>query len=186
MDRALLINGLTFLLIDLFIYWRLTDSRSKEEKIKYYFSKTGILIILFSFAFLILNYLSGMYFPLPYSGFDELLTLAGLWIFLIGATLAIWAKITMGKFWNTPTSHDHKRQTKLLKHGPFKYSRNPIYVAITMVLIGYGLALQSFFTFLALIPVYYFYKSTLKEELNLEKIFKEEYLKYKKEVPRFF
>lgn len=186
MDRTLLINGLTFLLIDLFIYWRLTDPRSKEEKIKYYFSKTGILIGLFAFAYLVLNYLSGMYFPLPYSGFDELLTLAGLWIFLIGAGIAIWAKITMGKYWNPPVSHDHKRQNKLMKTGPFKYSRNPIYVGMIMVLAGYGIALQSYFTFLTIIPIYYFYNSVLKEEKNLEKVFKEEYLKYKKEVPRFF
>lgn len=186
MDRFWLVNGLTFLFVDLFIYWRLTDPRSKEEKIKYYFSKTGISIGLFAFVYLFLNYLSGVYFPLPYSGFDEVLTLAGLWIFLIGASLSIWAKITMGKYWNPPADHDIKRQDKLLKHGPFKYSRNPIYVGMIMVMAGYGIALQSYFTFLAIVPVIYFYKSVLKEEKNLEKIFKEDYLKYKKEVPRFF
>lgn len=186
MDKFLLINGLTFLLIDLFIYWRLTDPRSREEKIKYYFSKTGILISLFAFAFLVLNYLSGMYFPLPYSGFDELMGLAGLLIFIAGSLIAIWAKVTMGKYWSPPVSHDQKRQNKLMKHGPFKYSRNPIYVGIIMILAGYGIAIQSYFTFLAIIPIYYFYNSVLKEEKNLEKVFKEEYLKYKKEVPRFF
>lgn len=186
MDRAFLVNGLTFLFIDLFIYWHLTDPRSKNERTKYLFSKTGILIILFSFAFLLLNYLSGMYFPLPYSGFDELLGLLGLLIFIAGAGFSLWAKMAMGKLWNAPTGHDSKRQTKLIKHGPFKYSRNPIYLGLSLVLVGYGLALQSYFTFLAIIPIIYFYKSTFKEEEILEKHFKEEYLKYKKEVPRFF
>ncbi len=186
MDKTLLINGLTFLFVDLLIYWRLTDPRSKEEKIKYYFSKTGISVGLFTFAFLLLNYLSGMYFPLPYSGFDELLTLAGLWIFIIGGVISIWAKVTMGKYWNPPADHNQKRQNKLLKHGPFRYSRNPIYVGMIMVLAGYGIALQSYFTFLAIVPVIYFYRSVLKEEKNLEKVFKDEYSEYKKEVPRFF
>ncbi len=186
MDKAWLVNGLTFLFVDLFIYWRLSDPRSREEKIKYYFSKTGIGIGLFVFAYLVLNYLSGMYFPLPYSGFDEIMGLVGLLVFILGSIICIWAKITMGKFWNPPVSHDHKRQDKLMKHGPFKYSRNPIYVGMIMVLAGYGIAIQSYFTFLAIIPILYFYNSVLKEEKNLEKVFKEEYLKYKKEVPRFF
>ena len=55
-----------------------------------------------------------------------------------------------------------------------------------MVLAGYGIAIQSYFTFLTIIPILYFYNSVLKEEKNLEKVFKEEYQKYKKEVPRFF
>lgn len=186
MDRTLLVNGLTFLLIDLFIYWRLSDPRSGEEKKKYFFSKTGILITLFTFAFLLLNYLSAMYFPLPYSELGDLLGLTGLWIFLAGAGFSIWAKLTMGKLWNVPTGHDPRRQTKLIKNGPFKYSRNPIYVGLSLVLIGYALALQSYFTFLAIIPIIYFYKSTFKEEQTLERRFEEEFLKYKKEVPRFF
>lgn len=186
MDRNLLIYGLTFLFIDLFIYWRLTDPRSIEEKKKYFLSEIGILNVAFSIIFVVLNYLSGIYFPLPASGFDDLVILAGIWIFIFGAAFALWAKVAMGNLWNTPAAHEHKRQTKLLKHGPFKYSRNPIYVGISMVLIGYGLALQSYFTFLAIIPIIYFYNSVLKEEKNLEKVFKEEYLKYKKQVPRFF
>lgn len=186
MDKAWLVNGLTFLFVDLFIYWRLSDPRSRDEKIKYLFSKTGLLIGLFAIVYVLLNYISGMFFPLPYSGFDELLGLLGLLIFIFGSAISVWAKVTMGKFWNAPAAHDHKRQNKLLKTGPFKYSRNPIYVGIIMVLAGFGLAIQSYFTFLTIIPILYFYNSVLKEEKNLEKVFKEEYVKYKKEVPRFF
>lgn len=175
MDRTLLINGLTFFAIDLLIFWKLTDPRTKKEKLESYFSAKGILIGLYAFLFFLLNYLSGMFFPLPSSGFDELLTLVGLLIFLAGFVISIWAKVTMGK-----------DQNILIKHGPFKYSRNPIYVGLITVLIGYGLASQSYFTLLALIPIFYFLKSVEKEEHLLEKHFKEEYLKYKKEVPRFF
>lgn len=92
----------------------------------------------------------------------------------------------MGKSWGMPASHDRLRQKKLITKGPFMYSRNPIYIGLIMVLAGYGLALQSIFTFLVLIPVYYFFVSAKKEEKLLEKKFKNEYMKYKKEVPRFF
>lgn len=185
MDRSLLINGLTFLAVDLFIFWKLTDPRSTKEKVKYFLSRKGVMDGLLMFTFFSLNYLSGAFFPLPYSGYDELLTFLGLLIFLAGFGISIWAKVSMGKVWGVPAEM-RKDQNKLVKNGPFKYSRNPIYVGLIMVMIGYGLALQSYFTFLALIPLFYFINSVEKEEKLLEKHFGQEYLKYKKEVPRFF
>lgn len=184
-DRNFLINGLTFLAIDLLIFWKLTDPRPFKEKIKSYLSPKVVAYGVFIFIFFVLNYISGMCFPLPPSGFDDLMVLIGMLTFLAGSLIAIWAKVTMGKVWGIPTEM-RKDQNKLIKHGPFKYSRNPIYVGLIMVLIGYGLAIQSWFTFLALVPIFYFLSATEKEEKLLEKHFKEEYLKYKKEVPRFF
>lgn len=168
------------------IFWKLTDPRSKDEKLADFKSLRVWAIGLFAFFFLVLNYLSGMYFPLPPSGFDDLINFLGILTFIAGFSLSVWAKLTMGKYWGTPVQHNHKRQDKLVRHGPFKYSRNPIYVGLVLVLAGYGLALQSIFTFLAIFPALYFYKSAIKEESNLERHFKEEYSKYKKEVPRFF
>lgn len=185
MNRDLLIYGLTFFAIDLLIFWKLTDPRPFKERIKSYTSFKVVLYGIYIFIFFALNYLSGKYFPLPPSGFDDLMILIGMLTFFAGISIAIWAKVTMGKIWGIP-SEMRKDQNKLIKHGPFKYSRNPIYVGLIMVLIGYGLALQSWFTFLALVPIFYFWKSVEKEEKLLEKYFKEEYLKYKKEVPRFF
>ncbi len=187
MDIHLLItHSLTLIFIGLFIFWKLTDPRPRAERLKLYTSKKGILIGLYGFSFLVLNYLSAYYFPMAGSGFDTQMAYLGIMIFLIGTSFAIWAKITMGKIWGMPSAHDHVRQNKLIKHGPFKYSRNPIYVGLIMALIGYGLALQSYFAFLALIPILYFHEAAKKEEILLEKFFKEEFLKYKKEVPRFF
>jgi protein-S-isoprenylcysteine O-methyltransferase Ste14 len=185
-DRTLLINGLTFLAVDLLIYWKLSDPRSKEERFKAYLKPKSILIGFFIFIFFALNYLSAMYFPLPPSGFDDLINLLGILTFFAGMVIAVWAKMTMGKVWGIPAEHSKARQNKLIRSGPFKYSRNPIYVGLIMVLAGYGLATQSVFTFLAIIPIFYFNIAAQKEEELLEKHFKEEYLKYKKEVPRFF
>lgn len=186
MDRALLVNGLTFFAIDLLIFWKLVDPRPFKEKVHSYFSSKGVFIGIFTFIYFALNYLSGMYFPLPTSGFDDLIILLGMLTFLTGSLIAIWAKVTMGKVWGVPAEHHKDRQNKLVKSGPFKYSRNPIYVGLVMVLIGYGLAIQSIFTFLALISILFFWKASEKEEQLLEKYFKGEYLKYKKDVPRFF
>lgn len=185
MDRLLLINALTVAIIFLEGFWAFTDPRSKTERAKYYFSLRGLIISAFAFLFVVLNYASAIYFPLPDSAMDNFLMYSGLLIFILGITISFWAKVTMGKIWGVP-AHMRKDQNKLIKHGPFQYTRNPIYVGLVMVLIGYGLALQSWFIILALIPIFYFNYAAQKEEKLLEKHFGNEYLKYKKEVPRFF
>lgn len=185
MNREALIDLLTFIFIGLEAFWALTDPRSKQDQIKSFLKPKIVLYGIFAFLFLVLNYASGMFFPLPDSGFDELLSLFGVLIFGLGIIISVWAKVTMGKIWGIP-SEMRRDQTKLIKTGPFHYSRNPIYVGLVMVLAGYGLALQSYFTFLALIPLLYFMNAAEKEEKLLEKHFGKEYLEYKKNVPRFF
>lgn len=182
----MLINSLTFLSICLIVFWKLTDPREFGEKVKSYFSAKGILIGIYTFIFLSLNYLSGRFFPLRYSPLDGTVTSLGVLTFICGFGLSIWAKVVMGKSWGIPAEHNKQRQDKLIKTGPFRYSRNPIYVGLIMMQIGYGIAVQSYFTFLAFIPIFYFWESSKKEEKLLEAHFRKDYLKYKKDVPRFF
>lgn len=185
MNRDLFLNLLTLLSILLVVFWLVTDPRKKEERIQSYLKPKSIYIGFFTFLFFLLNYLSGKYFPLPDTGFDFILSMLGLVIFLLGIFVSIWAKVTMGKFWGVPAEHS-KRQNKLLTQGPYMYSRNPIYLGLSLVLIGYSVAIQSCFSFLVLIPILYFSQFAKKEEELLEQIFKEEYRKYKRQVPRFF
>jgi protein-S-isoprenylcysteine O-methyltransferase Ste14 len=184
-ERVLLINLLTIASFLLEAYWVLSDPRPRSARVKSYFQPKIIFYSIFAILFFSLNYASGMYFPLPVTGFDQIASMVGVLIFVTGIFLSVWAKVTMGKIWGIP-SEMRKDQNKLIKTGPFHYTRNPIYVGLIMVLVGYGLALQSYFTFLALLPILYFWKAAEKEEQLLEKHFKEEYLKYKKQVPRFF
>lgn len=179
------IDYLTFGLILFEIFWVSTDPRGVKERIKAYFQPKTILIAFFTAAFVLLNYLSGVYFPLPYSNFEGVGFMLGMFLYAFGIVLCIWAKLTMKKNWGMPGQHDVKRQNKLVNNGPFKYTRNPIYLGFTMFLLGYGFLLQSYFTFLVLIAIWYFYKSAGKEEKLLEKHFGKEYLEYKERVPRF-
>lgn len=168
------------------IFWRLTDPRSHSDKIKSYFALKGILIGGYTFIFFTLNYLSGRFFPLPEFILGKVFIYLGVMIYLVGFGVSVWAKISMGKSWGVPSEHNKLRQDKLITKGPFKYSRNPIYIGLLMILGGYGIALQSYFTFLVLIAVWYFWKSAIAEEELLEVNFKKDYIEYKKKVPRFF
>jgi protein-S-isoprenylcysteine O-methyltransferase Ste14 len=186
MDRFWFINLLTVSAIGVDIFWKLTDPRPAKTRLKDWLKPKSLLLGIFALVYFVLNYLSGLYFPLPPSVFDDIFLVLGIIIFTLGVVLSVWAKITMGKVWGIPAEHNLSRQNKLITTGPFHYTRNPIYVGLVMILIGYGLALQSYFTFLAVIPIFYFSRFVTEEEKILEDIFKHEYLEYKKKVPRFF
>ena len=87
--------------------------------------------------------------------------------------------------WGVPAEHDIARQNKIIKKGPFSFSRNPIYVGLILVILGYTLALRSYSVLLVLLVAFYFCKAILKEEKILNKHFGKEYLEYKSKVRRF-
>lgn len=71
--------------------------------------------------------------------------------------------------------------------GLFRYSRNPIYVGMTMILVGAGLMTGNLYTLVvAIIFVGAVQEVWIqKEEANLEAQFGESYLEYKKRVRRW-
>ena len=75
----------------------------------------------------------------------------------------------------------------LIKSGPFKYSRNPIYLGFLLILIGLALVLGSFSGFLG--GFFYFLIADLwsipNEEQKLIQIFGESYLTYKRQVRKW-
>ena len=103
----------------------------------------------------------------------------------IGMALASWTKITMGTNWGRPAQHDKKVQSNLVTSGPFRFTRNPIYVGLLLLFIGQQIALHSYVIFTT--PLFFFViqKAVRVEETLLEKYFGKAYLVYKKRVPRF-
>lgn len=186
MEKFIFVNLLTAAAVGLDIFWKLTDPRPAKTRMKDWLKPKSLIIGIFAVIYYSLNYSSGLFFPLPDSGLDQVFAVTGVLIFSTGIFLSIWAKITMGKNWGIPAEHHKARQSKLITTGPFHFTRNPIYIGLSLVLIGYGLAIQSYFTFLALIPIYYFLKFAAEEEKYLEANFKDEYPEYKRKVPRFF
>lgn len=86
--------------------------------------------------------------PLPLA-FTGIRTLGGL---LIGLALAIdlWAMKTLHE--SHTTILPHRGSSHLVTHGPFRYSRNPIYIANILLMIGMGLfAKNAWFLPLALL-----------------------------------
>lgn len=83
--------------------------------------------------------------------------------------------------------HPRSISTQIFKDGPFQFSRNPIYLAMFVLLIGVGLTLNSFWFLYSglVVAIMIHYGVIIPEENYLEKEFGKDYLEYKKTVRRW-
>lgn len=80
-----------------------------------------------------------------------------------------------------------KAKGNLITNGIYAYIRNPLYIGVIILLFGWAFLLL--LTFLFIMPFFFmllFYFVVRWEEKELSERFGEEYLAYKKAVPRFF
>ena len=176
---------LTIIFLFLPVVWTLTDSTTPSERFKAYFRLKSFSFLLAELLIIWTTFFSVIYFPWPKTLLSGLITIFGLFFYFTGIFIAVWAKVTMKSSWGMPAEHDIKRQKKIIKKGPFAFSRNPIYVGLILVILGYSLALKSYSVLLVPLVTLYFYKAALKEEKILTKYFGKEYLEYKSRVRRF-
>jgi protein-S-isoprenylcysteine O-methyltransferase Ste14 len=83
--------------------------------------------------------------------------------------------------------HPRSISTQIFKDGPFQFSRNPIYLAMFVLVIGVGLTLNSFWFLYSglVVAIMLHYGVIIPEENYLEKEFGKDYLEYKKTVRRW-
>ena len=77
--------------------------------------------------------------------------------------------------------------TTLVATGPYRFTRNPIYVGFVLAYFGFAIVLTSMWVLLLLIPVLVILQRGVvaREEDYLERQFGEAYRKYKARVPRW-
>ena len=80
-----------------------------------------------------------------------------------------------------------KPTTKILDSGFYGFSRNPIYLGLTLMYLGISCFFNSiwFLPFLPIVLIVIHYGVILREEKYLESKFGEDYLDYKKRVRRW-
>lgn len=117
--------------------------------------------------------------------FGILGTLVGLVLVLVGVSLAFWG------------SHEFTQQgtnvnpdlpaTAVITTGPYQFTRNPMYVGLTIAQIGIGFALNAGWLLIALIPTLIIMRQLViaREERYLEAKFGAEYTAYKATVRRW-
>jgi protein-S-isoprenylcysteine O-methyltransferase Ste14 len=102
-----------------------------------------------------------------------------------GMALAVWFARTMRGA--DTTIRIDKPVSSLVQDGPFRYTRNPGYVALTMIYAGIATHRNALWAMLLLPLVLYVIERKVieREEHYLERTFGEEYLAYKARVRRW-
>ncbi len=104
---------------------------------------------------------------------------------LLGSIITIWADFLFKK--TGTTVKPYERPCHLNISGPFLFSRNPMYLGFTLILLGEAILIGSLLTFICplifmtLCQVLYIHV----EEKHLEDVFGNEYTDYKRRVRRW-
>ena len=110
---------------------------------------------------------------------------AGVLILAIGIGLIASARTHFVRTGQSPAPW--KPSPELILQGPYRYTRNPMYLGMTLVEVGLGVALNnlwiSLFAALALAAVHYV--AVLPEERYLSSKFGESYARYRVQVRRY-
>jgi protein-S-isoprenylcysteine O-methyltransferase Ste14 len=109
----------------------------------------------------------------------------GITLIILAPSLALWAVLTM----KTAGTNVHPSEPALtiVRDGPFRFTRNPMYLALCLVQIALGFFLNDWITLLFVVPLalIFHYGVILREEKYLTAKFLEPYLQYKRDVRRW-
>ena len=106
---------------------------------------------------------------------------------LIGVILGILGVVQFSINKTTVNPHKPENSSSVVKNGIYKYTRNPMYLGLLIVLIAFTLYLGNGFSFL-MIPVFIWYMNTYQikpEEEMLINLFGDEYIEYQQKVRRW-
>ena len=133
------------------------------------------------FAGLALNWLM----PLPFIAAAVPAAWLGAIVFALALALFAWAIATMTRAGsNVPTNLP---TTTIVDTGPYRFTRNPIYLGMVLGLIGLAIAFNSLWLLLTLVPfaLVIRYGVVAREEAYLERKFGDVYRRYRSRVRRW-
>ncbi len=108
-------------------------------------------------------------------------------VLFLGLSLLILA-LSFREFARAKTSvRPDRRANALIRTGPFGYSRNPLYVAVVLLILGIGIWMNSAWIWVMVAPLVLVMNTAVivREERHLEQRFGREYIEYKRAVRRW-
>jgi protein-S-isoprenylcysteine O-methyltransferase Ste14 len=156
------------------LYW-LVAARSMKRGRRPWSNELRIRLVIVAVAVAVVR-LGG----LRHHGLDTDLWLEaiGLALFAAGLAFAVWARLVIGRNWGTPMTQ--KEEPELVKSGPYRLVRHPIYSGIILASVGTAVALSwPWLVLVALIGIYFVYSATIEERF-LEQQLPEQYQAYRR------
>jgi protein-S-isoprenylcysteine O-methyltransferase Ste14 len=138
-------------------------------------------------AVLVVGWLAGRLYPLPWPGLDDWpARLVGYGLGIAGIALVAWAVRTLSRAGTTV--RPNQAADRLVIDGPFRFRRNPIYLGDVLILLGLAELTHNIWIAI-LAPVFalaVFRLAILPEERHLEQRFGQAYRDYKERTRRWF
>lgn len=154
-------------------------------------ANAGILVpppFIFAAGYLLGWVLHRYFLPLAFAPGEAAppgLRLAGEVLIILGAIFALWAVLT---FRRARTSLlPFRPASTLVVEGPYRWSRNPMYLGLTAIYVGAALATNMVWPLLVLPLTVYALQVLVvrREEIYLERVFGERYIEYRSTVRRW-
>jgi protein-S-isoprenylcysteine O-methyltransferase Ste14 len=123
--------------------------------------------------------------PLPFLPVDLPAGWLGATVFVLALALVVWAIVTMTRAGsNVPTN---RPTTTIVENGPYRFTRNPIYLGMFLGLIGLGIAFNDLWLLMMLVPfaLVIRYGVVAREEAYLDRKFGDVYIGYRSRVRRW-
>lgn len=166
----------------------LSLSRAKPQRSGHHaVVRLGIRFLLFAVAIVLIAQILGVsLLPLPLS--PDLLTIlsrAGMFVFIIGAVLLMWARESIGIHWAHAADFQIVPGQDLVTDGPYRFIRHPMYSGLLLIFLGAELFTASLLV-VAVIPLGGFlWWQARQEERILEEAFGETYRAYRARTTMF-
>jgi protein-S-isoprenylcysteine O-methyltransferase Ste14 len=124
-------------------------------------------------------------FRVPITDNYRISVVCGIMLVILAPTLAISALVTMKRA-GTNVDPD-KPALMIVRGGPYRFTRNPMYLALCLLQVALGFFLNDWITLLFVVPLALIlhYGVILREERYLEAKFGEPYLELKRNVRRW-
>jgi protein-S-isoprenylcysteine O-methyltransferase Ste14 len=123
--------------------------------------------------------------PLPLLPADLLAGWLGAMVFVLALALFAWAIVTITRAGsNVPTNMP---TTTIVESGPYRFTRNPIYLGMFLGLIGLAILFDNLWLLMTLVPfaLVIRYGVVAREEAYLERKFGDVYQRYRSRVRRW-
>jgi len=147
-------------------------------------NRQGILPPTWFFVYILIIAVVHFTYPVIHLG-DWPIRLIGIPLLIVGLWLNLWAD---GLFKRCRTTvKPYEISTALITDGPFKFTRNPMYLGMAAALLGEAFLLGSLAGFIpvAIYPVHMYLTYIAVEERALTAAFGDEFISYKSRVRRW-
>jgi len=138
------------------------------------------------FAFLLIGFAAHWIMPLEFIFHEQYVRFAvGIPISIVSGCIALNAFVIMKK--NKTAINFNSQTTKIITKGSFLFTRNPLYLALLLLLGSIAILANSIWFLVLVIPLFIIFNFSVvpREERYLKERFGEEYIRYKNKVRRW-